>query len=130
MVGKRIIWLSLFIAAVAVATPSSFTFTAPNPGWVVVLYGGAPVQDAEGAAIGPRDIVGDGFTPLLFVASDTTHAYFRMRLDETPLANPNNISPFAWGCVIDSDTNAMTYELATFVDGINNPDRVLLYTNA
>jgi len=114
---------------IAAATPASFTFTPPNPGWTPVLIGGAPVVDAEGDAAGARDVVGDTANPALYVAADATHIYFRIRLDETPQQSSTNFAPFGWGCFIDTDGNRQTYEFSSLVDGINNPDLIKFFKN-
>jgi len=111
------------------ATPSTFTFPAPNPGWVIARNGGQPIIDIEGDASGARDIVGDATHPALFIASDATHLYFRLRLDVDPRQNATNIGPFGWGCLINTDSDLTTYEFSTIVDGVNNPDRIYFYKN-
>ncbi|MEO5726794.1 MAG: hypothetical protein ABI134_31390 [Byssovorax sp.] len=68
--------LALLAPADVAATPATFTFIPPNPGWVPALLIGAPVNDPAGDIQGPRDIVGDAANPMLFVASDATHLYW------------------------------------------------------
>jgi hypothetical protein len=114
----------LALASPALATPVTFNFPADNPGFVPVLSGTQALGDPEGDASGPRDIVGDAQNPLLFVASDATHIYFRLRIDEDPRQNATNFSPFGWGCFINQDADRRTYEFSTLVDGVNNPDRI------
>jgi MYXO-CTERM domain-containing protein len=111
------------------ATPATFTFTAPNPGWVVVLNDGLPLTDVEGDAPGGRDIVGDAQNPMLYIASDATHLYLRLRVDSDPLQTPTNFGPFGWGCFINTDANLQTYELSTIIDGVSNPDVIHFYKN-
>jgi cysteine-rich repeat protein len=112
------------------ATPAAFTFNAPNPGWVVALNGGVPVTDVEGDTAGARDIVGDAANPVLYIASDATHIYFRLRVDSDPLQNPTNFGPFGWGCLINTDADLTTFEWSTVVDGVNNPDTIYFYKNS
>src|SRR5687767_10202936 len=78
---------AFFVASYVVATPASFTFVAPNPGWVAVTNDGVPIGDVEGDTPGARDIVGDAANPMMFVAADATHIYFRLRVDDNPLQN-------------------------------------------
>ncbi len=111
------------------ANPSTFTFPAPNPGWVVALNNGQPVTDVEGDTPGARDIVGDAANPMLYIASDATHLYFRLRIDSDPLQNATNFGPFGWGCLINTDSNQQTFEFSTIVDGVNNPDTIFFYKN-
>jgi MYXO-CTERM domain-containing protein len=112
------------------ATPSTFTFSAPNPGWVIARNGGSPISDAEGDAPTARDIVGDATHPALYIASDATHLYFRLRLDVNPRQNATNIGPFGWGCLINTDSDRTTYEYSTIVDGVNSPDTIYFYKNS
>lgn len=111
------------------ATPATFTFPGPNPGWVIARNGGLPIVDTEGDAPTARDIVGDATHPALFIASDATHLYFRLRLDVDPRQNATNIGPFGWGCLINTDSDLTTYEYSTIVDGVNNPDSIYFYKN-
>jgi hypothetical protein len=121
--------LALLAPPDAAASPASFTFSPPNPGFIPALLGGNPLNDPEGDTPGSRDIVGDAANPLLFVASDATHLYFRLRVDGDPLQNPTNFGPFGWGCFIDTDNNPTTYEFSTIIDGVNNPDRISFFKN-
>jgi Cys-rich repeat protein len=117
---------ALGIGLDAAATPA--TFPALNQ-WVVVTLGNTPVFDPEGDTPGARDIVGDATFPMLYIASDATHIYFRLRVDSDPLQNATNFGPFGWGCFIDTDDNPQTYEFSTLIDGVANPDRIYLYKN-
>ncbi|MBK6517908.1 MAG: DUF4215 domain-containing protein [Polyangiaceae bacterium] len=120
---------AFFVASYGVATPASFTFTAPNPGWVPITLNNVAIGDVEGDTPGSRDIVGDAANPMLYVAADATHLYFRLRVDGDPLQNPTNFGPFGWGCFIDTDGVLSTYEYSTIIDGVNNPDRIRFFQN-
>jgi MYXO-CTERM domain-containing protein len=111
------------------ATPATFTFPAPNPGFVAARNAGLPIIDAEGDAAAARDIVGDAAHPALYIASDATHLYFRLRLDVDPRQNPTNIGPSGWGCLVNTDSDPTTYEYSTIVDGAANPDTIYFYKN-
>jgi cysteine-rich repeat protein len=111
------------------ANPSTFEFSAPNPGWVVALKNGQPLTDFAGDALGARDIVGNAANPMLYIASDATHLYFRLRLDSDPLQNVTNFKAVGWGCLINTDGNQQTFEYSTIVDGANNPDTISFYKN-
>lgn len=113
----------------ALASPASFSFTAPNEGWVPVLRGGQPVTDPEDDAAGARDIVGDQDNPMLYVAADATHLYFRLRVDSYPLQKGGHFSPFGWGCFMNTDSDPTTYELSTIIDGVSNPDHITFFKN-
>jgi hypothetical protein len=117
------------VASYVAATPATFLFTAPNPGWVPVLNDGVPIGDVEGDTPGGRDIVGDAANPMMYIAADTTHVYFRLRVDSDPLQNATNFGPFGWGCFIDTDGDLATYEFSTLIDGVNNPDIINFYAN-
>lgn len=111
------------------ASVASFTFTAPNPGWVAAKIGGSFLSDPQGDTTGSRDIVGDQTYPLLYVGADATHLYYRLRVDSTPLQSGTNFKPFGWGCVVNTDSNSQTYEYSMVIDGVNNPDQILFYQN-
>jgi len=121
--------LGLAGGGTALASPASFTFPPPNEGWVPALLGGDPLSDPEGDTPGARDIVGDSTNPMLFVAADATHLYFRLRLDSDPAQTPTNLRPFGWGCFINTDSDPTTYEFSTIVDGVNNPDQISFFKN-
>ncbi|MFS8065028.1 MAG: hypothetical protein ACMG6S_01525 [Byssovorax sp.] len=109
--------------------PATFAFISPNPGWVPALLVGTPVDDPAGDIQGPRDIVGDAANPMLFIASDATHLYLRLRLNGDPTQTPTNFTPFGWGCFIDTDNDTTTYEISTIVDGVANPDQISFFKN-
>src|SRR5688572_28435054 len=113
----------------ALASPASFSFTSPNEGWVPALLGGQPLSDPEGDTAGSRDIVGDQDNPMLYVAADATHLYFRLRVDSDPLQSATNFGPFGWGCFINTDSDPTTYEFSMIIDGVNNPDRISFFKN-
>lgn len=118
-----------FAASYVAASPAAFTFAPPNPGWVPVTNNGVPIGDVEGDVPGPRDIVGDAANPMLFVAADATHVYFRLRVDSTPLQNATNFTPFGWGCFINTDDDLQTYEFSTIIDGVAQNDPISFYRN-
>ncbi|HRI68327.1 MAG TPA: hypothetical protein PK156_29055 [Polyangium sp.] len=120
---------SIFTVRDVHASPAAFTFTPPNPGWVVALNNGAPLTDLEGDSPGPRDIVGDAANPVLFIASDAEHIYFRLRVNAYPLQSPTNFTSYGWGCLINTDSNLTTFEYSTIVDGIGSTDRIYFYQN-
>ncbi|MEZ4293475.1 MAG: DUF4215 domain-containing protein [Polyangiaceae bacterium] len=95
----------------------------------MALNDGQPLTDPEGDTPGPRDIVGDAANPMLYIASDATHLYFRLRVDSNPLQNATNFTPFGWGCFINTDANLQTYEFSTIIDGVNNPDQIQFFKN-
>jgi len=54
------------------------------------------------------------------VFMDATTYYVRLRLDADPLQAANNLRPFGWGLLIDSNGSLNDYELAIFADGIRD----------
>lgn len=117
----------LLASGAARATPASFPPVHP---WLAALRGGVPLGDPEGDAPGSRDIVGDTASPLLFITADATHLYLRIRLDDSPWnAQMTSFGPFGWGCLVSTDSDPQTYEYSILVDGVSNPDAVLLYRN-
>ncbi|WP_308216891.1 thrombospondin type 3 repeat-containing protein [Polyangium jinanense] len=89
-----------------------------------------PIGDPEGDTAGERDVVGNEQFPMAYVWSDTTHYYFRLRIDQTVLPSATSFAPFGWGCVIDTDLDPSDYEFSTLVSGISNPDEVRLWANS
>jgi hypothetical protein len=86
---QRLLALVLVGGGLAVASPpfasvTSFSSTAPNPGFVPALLGGSALSDPPGDTTGSREIVGDSTHPVLYVASDSTHIYYRVRLNADP----------------------------------------------
>jgi hypothetical protein len=86
-----------------------------------------PRRDEPGA-VEERDVVGDEDAAAVFLASDATHLFFRMRLDATPVVN-GDFEPFGWGVAIDTDFDRLNYELLAMVDGTFPTDRVRLARN-
>jgi hypothetical protein len=97
--------------------------------WLPLTRDGVPVGDVFGDAQGARDVVGDAANPAVYIYRDTTHLFFRERLDEDPVQSPGNYRPFGWGVLIEIDGNADNYEILALVDGISNPDVVVLAEN-
>lgn len=124
------IGIGLLLPATPVAAnPAAFTFVDPNPGWVPLTLAAAPIEDAEGDTDGALDVVGDATSPMAFVAADTMHVYFRVRVDSDPLAAPTEFAALGWGCVIDVDGDPQTYEVSTIIDGVVADDPIALYRN-
>jgi Cys-rich repeat protein len=117
---------AIAIGVDAAATPATFPALSQ---WVVVTLGNTPVFDPEGDTPGARDIVGNTQFPMLYIASDATHIYFRLRVDSDPAKNPTDFGSFGWGCFVDTDGDPQTYEFSTIIDGVANPDRIYLYKN-
>ncbi|UQA54924.1 MopE-related protein [Polyangium aurulentum] len=89
----------------------------------------APIGDAAGDAPGPRDAVGNAEFPMAYIQSDSTHLYFRLRINQQVRQNGTNFTPYGWGCIIDTDGDGSDYEFLALVDGVANPDTVRLQRN-
>jgi len=99
--------------------------------WRVLYCGGVPAFDPrqdEPGANGERDVVGDASSPALYVAADADYLYFRMRVDADPTSG-TELRPFGWAVEMDSDGDRRTYEVLGQVDGIANPEEVVLARN-
>ena len=99
--------------------------------WRVLTCGDEPsfdaVRDAAGAT-GERDIVGDADHPALYLFSDDTHLFLRMRVDSDPWSG-EEFRPFGWAVEFETDGDRSTYEVLAGVDGIVNPEVVILRAN-
>ena len=99
--------------------------------WRVLFCGDGPSSDPRGDH-GPLDaeldVVGDASRPALYLAVDGEHAFFRMRVDAEPTTG-TDLHPYGWAVEIDTDGDRRTYELLGLVDGLVEPDAVVLARN-
>jgi uncharacterized protein (TIGR03382 family) len=84
-----------------------------------------PYQDESGA-LNERDLVGNADAATGYRAADSQYLFLRMRLDHDPIPG-GNPRPYAWGLLVDTDTNLENYELLLVADG--NGGKVVLYRN-
>lgn len=70
----------------------------------------------ERGAVDERDIVGNRDAPAVYLASDDTHVFFRMRVDGPPTVD-DDFEPFGWGVAIDTDFDRFNYDVLAIVDG-------------
>lgn len=122
--------ITLLVSILALPV-SAHAQTWPADGeWRIISCGGTPshdpVRDQPGAS-NDRDVVGDATRPALYYFADADFLYFRMRVDAAPFNT--DFRPFGWGVALDTDGVRSTYELLVEVDGITNPDVVLLGRN-
>ncbi len=89
-----------------------------------------PINDPPGDAPGSRDIVGDAARPTAYTWADADYFYTRIRVNSSPIQQPNNLQPYSWGMVFDTDGDYSTIELATMVSGVANPDEVAIKSNS
>jgi hypothetical protein len=87
-----------------------------------------PRRDEPGA-VGERDIVGNAQAAAVYLASDATHLFFRLRVDGSPTMN-QDLASFGWGVAIDTDLDRLNYELLAMVDGSSASDTVRLARNS
>src|SRR5262245_31213405 len=73
-------FLGLAAAASFVTTDSVASVATFPATWTTALNGGVPLDDPEGDTPGARDVVGDAANPMLYIGSDATHLYFRLRV--------------------------------------------------
>jgi hypothetical protein len=105
MVGRSVVGGVVLAAATASASPANFTFTGTNPGFVAVTRNGIAVSDVAADVTGARDVVGSSAEPVLYVASDASHVYFRIRVNSDALVTAMNLTTYAWGCALDTNGN-------------------------
>ena len=99
-------------------TASAATFPADSD-WEDVLQGGTAIGDVTGDGNNNgREIVGDSSAPAIQYYEDGTDFMVRMRLDVDPEQSTNNLRPYGWGLIIDTDGDYSAYEFALMVDGI------------
>lgn len=92
--------------------------------WTALSKPNGPVFDSStdgpGSGGGPREIVGES-SPAVYIASDGTYLFMRLRLDSTPLQSPGNYVSFGWGCEVNVYPNATnTYQWLFQIDGKNS----------
>lgn len=117
-----ILSVALFSGRAGAGTPT-WPSTAQ---WVGITRTGQGVSDPTGdnAGGGSRDIVGSASIPAAYTFADATHIFFRLRLGGDPIQSGTNLTPFGWGCELDTDANQQTYEYLIMVNGITNPDQI------
>ncbi len=114
--------LTLLCVALFSAT-SAMAATFPTS-WTAVRYttadGGVEFlgdDDTDGQT-DYREVVGNNATPAFYVASDTTDFFFRIRLESSPLQSANNLRPFGWGILIDTDGIYSDYDYIVMINGV------------
>lgn len=119
----RIAIIALGLVAAPLAAHAQVVFPA-DAAYRPLRCGDAVMGDAYDdtqTAPDERDIVGDADSPAGLRASDDTHLYLRIRLDEDPAPNAK-VRPYSWGMAYDLDDDATDYELLVLVEGIAGPD--------
>lgn len=128
--ARRLLGLAVLVAALGPRAAEAQSWPADDD-WRVLLCGGEPSFDPladEPGATAERDVVGDADHPALYVFSDDTHLFLRMRLDDDPTQG-SGFRPYGWAAEFDTDAERTTYEILAEVDGIANPEQVHLARN-
>lgn len=119
---RRIAISIVLFACLAPTAAQAQTFPT-DAEWRVLSCGGVPSFDPvadEPGARDERDVVGDATSPALYFFADTTHVYFRMRLDARPTDAGGAFRPFGWAVELDVDGDRTTYEVLGQVTGNGN----------
>ncbi|HOZ02057.1 MAG TPA: DUF11 domain-containing protein [Candidatus Syntrophosphaera sp.] len=100
--------------------------------WIPVFKNGDLLQDSLTDANGSRNIVSSPAHDAAFIYNDGNYMYFRLRLDSNPAGSGGQglLASFGWGVLIDSNNNAGDYEWSIMVDGIGNPETIVLWQNS
>ncbi|MDP3156351.1 MAG: Ig-like domain-containing protein [Archangium sp.] len=101
------------LSASAATFPTSWRPVAINDADGGVVNLGDPINDGSNNG---RNIVGDNARPAFYTASDSTHFFFRMRIDTDP-AGPGGLSSYGWGILIDADGDIRDYDYALMLNG-------------
>lgn len=120
--------LALPLAALAAGRAAAQEFP-PDPDWEPLRCRGEVMTDGLGdepAAIGERDLVGDGDEPAGLRAADDDFFYLRIRVDADPVAGAD-LQPDAWGMALDLDLDRQTYEALILADAVDG--EVKLFAN-
>ncbi len=106
--------------ALGVASPAAAATFPADDAWTPVTQAGQGIGDvtSDGQNNG-REIVGSTDFPAVYVATDDTYFFFRLRLDENPV-NGGQLRPFGWGLLIDIDGNLADWEFSVLVDGLDD----------
>jgi MYXO-CTERM domain-containing protein len=127
---RRLAWAT---ASSAVLTFSALALAATFPAdadYNALTQNGQGIGDplADGQNNG-REIVGDANDPAMFVYSDGTHFFVRLRLDIDPrqAGSAANLRPYGWGILIDTDGDLSDFEVSMVANGI--PDEIELAIN-
>ncbi len=120
-----------FVGAMLAAESQALAATFPvDANWKPITQGGQGLGDpGNDGSTNAREIVGDAANPALYIASDGTSFFFRVRLDSDPQSTPGNLGPFGWGILIDTDGNYGKYDFSLMVSGKNNEENIQFWRN-
>ncbi len=103
-------------------------FADADTGWVPIERNGIVLGDVSGDENSNRDVVGDASNPAVYAYRNSTHIFFRMRLNATPIQG-SGLASFGWGVEMDTNNDLAAYELIAMVNGIGGTEQVELYQN-
>jgi hypothetical protein len=133
--GRQNVRRRLCAAAIAGAalgaSGNAHAATFPADGsWVPVTQGNQGLGDpGNDGSTNAREVVGDAAHPALYIFSDGTSFFFRVRLDIDPQSAPGNLGPFGWGILIDSDGDYGKFDFSLMVSGKNNEENIQYWKN-
>ena len=119
--------ISAFVSSSA--SPVAAQTFPPDDAWRLLYCGTVASFDPfadESGAVNERDVVGDATGPALFLYSDASFLYFRMRVESDPGA-ATGFNPHSWGFEFDTDGDRTSYEVLAQLDG--NRDLVTIDEN-
>ena len=104
----------------------SFPSTAD---WIALEQAGQGIGDVttDGRNNG-REIVGSPASPAAYIYTDGTDFFIRLRVNDDPAKGADEVDPFGWGLLIDTDGDFSAYEYLIMVDG-TGPDQILFAHN-
>ena len=85
--------------------------------WVTLGRGGSAVGDVVGPGTSETDVVGNAANPAVFVWSDATDLYVRIRVNDKPTNADGSWKSALWGCLVDTDGTLTTYEFMGVLSG-------------
>ncbi len=116
---KRLFFI--FIFASLLYSPSIAHAAWPSTAdWNPLPQSGGFLTDISSDANASRDIIGDSSNPAAYTYSDGDYIYYRIRLNGDPYFGTNNLKPFGWGFLIDTDSDFADYEWIIMIDGISD----------
>ena len=120
----------ILVFASFIYSPSPALAAWPTTGdWNPLPQGGGYLTDIDSDATASRDIIGTSIPdyPAAYTYSDGDYIYYRIRLNGDPYFSTDNLKPFGWGFLIDTDGDFGDYEWIIMTDGIG--DEIYLAEN-
>ena len=108
------------VAAVALVAGIAHAQNFNGAAWVALARGGTAIGDAVGPGTSETDVVGNTTNPALFVWSDATDLYLRIRVNDKPTLANDSWKTANWGCLIDTNGVLTNYEYMAVLSGSAN----------